>query len=130
MGYDVKMKIGEFHPESKDKKIWFQPFAEVDLCVIGQEGELPKLVKSSLRKKNQGIYWYADNGNDTIEQDCYGDYPTPVPLKDVLAALEEDVRNDPDRYRRTRWALALVRAMWETEHEHKSDSIKVMFFGH
>jgi hypothetical protein len=133
MGYDVRMIIGEVHPEHdrRNKPLsWVSVMATLDLCVIGDKGKLPPLVRASLKKKSEGYYWYADNGNTKVRKDCYGEFPTPVPLKDVLEALEEDVRNDTERYRRFRWALALIRSLWETESEHKSDSIKVLFYGH
>ena len=51
---------------------------------------------------------------------------TPVPIKDVIEALSEDVKHDD--YRRLKWTLASLKAIWEES--NYSEHIYVAFYGH
>lgn len=84
MGYEVRMIIGETHPDSLVVGKYVSVIAMLDLCKIGYDGPLYDLMRPSMKKKSEGWYWYASNGNTKIKKDRYGDFPSPVSLTDVL----------------------------------------------
>src|SRR3990167_6416697 len=108
MGYEIKLIIGKasaligdewklsnqrykddsgFEPE-KDakgkivltgrKEHWFQVFATLDLCKIGGEAELNRVINASFKRgkevaKTDVHYFYGEDGNTPIKDDQYGD---------------------------------------------------------
>lgn len=105
---------------------WFQEMAMVDLCKLGyQDDALNRLIADSHKKaKTDPLnvhYFFGSDGNTQITEDRYGSGMTPVPIADVLAAMEKYA----DYYRRTRWALALLRSM-----EEDAEGLEVLFFGY
>ncbi len=156
MGYELRMHIGQlslemdeyktskdpiidggtlYYPPAKDEngeeiktgrmERSLMQYAELDLCNVG-DSAIGKLAAKAARKKKPPINYgvYVD-GNNTKEQDSYGDYYIPVSLDDAIKALTKDTQ-DHD-YRRFKWALALLKAMRETD---KGDQIIILFRGH
>lgn len=124
MGYETKLIIGvptDFISDLKEG-FWFNKYAEIDLCKMGSDAHISNIPN----KFNQGTipyYYFADDGDRTIDEDKYGDKLKPIPVKTVVDALSKDVRED--KYRRFVWALKLLKEMVKD-----SENICVMFYGH
>jgi hypothetical protein len=106
---------------------FFDCMAEVDLCKVG-EGKVSSLVgevqKMAEKNADKCFYFYGTtDGNKSAKEDRYGDKLHPVPISDVLSALEADA--ELDDYRRFRWAIALLKSM-----KDDSEGLEVMFWGH
>jgi hypothetical protein len=90
--------------------IYFRVYAMLDLCKPGYESNI---IKVDWRNKTKdSVYWYhygAHGGNRETRDDSYGDYSRPVPVAEVIAALEKDAAADD--YHRFSWALAALKAM-------------------
>lgn len=126
MGYETKLMIGlvvdfNFNRKPSRKAKWFQIYAELDLCKLGSKSPLFDLMKKVCRPE---VYWYKSDGNTREMRDRYGDCFKPVPIRDVLAALQADP--DATTYRRIKWAIGLLEEMVQD----KEDDISVVFFGH
>lgn len=123
-----------YYPTLKDKngkdiktgrqEYTFLTAAEIDLKKIGA-GALADLVDKNEKqaaKDEKNVYkWF--NGNTLIEEDCYGKKKIPVPIKDVIKAIETD---NTESYRRYDWALALLKSMETTS----PGEFSVIFYGH
>lgn len=99
--------------------IWFDVYAMIDLRKPGYGSHI--LAIDWRNQESQSAYWYhygEHGGNVETIEDSYGDYPRPVPVAEVIAALEKD---SIEKYRRFDWALALLRAV-------PADS-EVLFYG-
>lgn len=127
-----------YEPERDDKgnivytgrnEHWFQVMAMIDLCKLGyQDDPLNRIIAQSHKHakdttKTDVWFYYADDGNTHINEDHYGAAMSPVPVKDVLAAMKQSA--DATKYRRLIWAIALLESM-STDPE----DLEVMFFGH
>lgn len=107
MGYEIKLIIGSTdHVEGEDN--YFMKYAEIDLCKIGMNSKLNDLEMFN-RSDKTTWYFYADDGNTKVTEDCYGDKFKALPLSDYIEKLQEDVV-DSD-YRRFKWALSLLKSM-------------------
>lgn len=103
-------------------EVYFMEYASIDLCKCGYDSEISKI---DWKNTDKNIFWYyyGSDGNTPIIEDCYGGKSEPVPIKDVIAALEKDVESS--EYRRFKWALALLKSM-----DDDSEELTVMFYGH
>lgn len=163
MGYEIKLIVGKashpcteyevedqailddnlaYFPTKKDEKgayietgrieVYFQTYAMVDLCCPGPDTHLLKL---DWKNTDKHVVWYFyEDGNTAVKQDGYGDSPQPIPVEEVIEALEKDLveslegypgsEGDPDSggYRRFKWAIALLKSM--------DDDTQVLFHGH
>ena len=106
---------------------YFTKYAEVDMCKLGgQDDSLNRLIQHSFSLAKQHpdkvYYFYGRDGNSEVTEDRYGARMHPVPLKDLVRAL-----NDlPDlEYRRLRWLKALVDSMSDDTEE-----MFAMFYGY
>lgn len=124
MGYETKLIIGETSPYAdKNGKQYFSVCGMIDLCKCGSDSEVSKIDWKN-KTGRPVVYWYGYDGNKRVTKDWYDDMPRPVPILDVIRALEEDVQRDD--YRRFRWALGMLRAM----RENNGSDLQVLFFGH
>ena len=125
MGYETKLVIGipSAYPD-KDGGIWFNIFAELDMCKMGAAALISKL---NWQNTSPDTYWYyyVGENDDKITEDKYGDKSRAVPISFVIEALEKDVVQDD--YSRFTWALALLKAM-DASNGYKD--LSVMFYGH
>ncbi|MBT7080175.1 MAG: hypothetical protein HN929_01690 [Chloroflexi bacterium] len=126
MGYETKLIIGkatsvEFE-ENDTTEIYFNVFAEIDLCKCGHDSPVTNIDWGNYDNKKVW-YFYGHDGNTHITEDFYGDRPKPVPVSVVLAALREAA--EEESYRRFDWAIALLSAM-----EDDPEELEVLFFGH
>jgi len=92
--------------------------AQIDLCVFcGKAIEAldAKNQKQSKADKKNVYYYYETDGNTRVDEDKYGAKRNPIPIKKVLKAVEsshmESIHNDDFRYRRSEWAVALLKSM-------------------
>lgn len=136
----LKFSDGSGHPSKKDEEgqlvktgraeRYFMVYAELDLCKLGyQDDALNRLIKKSHEDakrfwSKEFCYFYGTDGNTEITEDCYGEHFWPVPIEDVLAAINESI--DPkEPYRRLTWAKALLEVM-----ANDSEKLTVLFWGH
>lgn len=109
-------------------EIYFQIMGIVELCKIG-DGPLSKVVSKSHKLGNEFskvdfVLFYGFDGDEQFSEDKYGDYSWPVPVKEVCAALSQELSEGED-YRRFVWALALLNSM-----KNDSEQLEVIFWGH
>lgn len=125
MGYETTLLVGiPTTIKDKDGGIYFAVYAALDMCKLGHESAVLDLDWQN--KEEGGDFWYHYHGTDgdiQRNEDYYGDKPKPVPIGDVIRALEMDMART--NYRRLRWAYELLRAM-----ERDDENIAVLFFGH
>ena len=100
---------------------YFMVYAEIDLCKLGHDSHLGKILTANKDSKKE-IYYYGTGGNVAITEDCYGDKPNEASVGDCVEALKLDIANS--NYRRFKWALALLESMQDEE------DISVIWYGH
>lgn len=129
-GYENKRdEKGNLLPTGREL-IWFQIMAEVDLCKLGyQDDSLNRLIQKShddaKADAKHSYYVYGLDGNMEFSEDRYGSKLSPVPVTDVLAAMNESHPTENSEYRRTKWAKSLLAAMVDD-----SEQLEVMFWGY
>lgn len=127
MGYETQLLIGHDTGNSfSGTGIFFMVYATIDLCKLGNSA-LFDLPWENKTPDEASWYWYppTSDGNTIVSEDPYGDIPQPVPIADVISALEEDVANDD--YRRLHWALGMLKAM---QAEARGEELSVLLWGH
>ena len=129
MGYETTLLIGElfnFQVAAKTPEKYFQLISTLELCKTGKSAiwDLPWKNETPDEMK---WYWYAPTGDGNQQQyeDRYGDEPQPVPVADVLEALEEDALQD--NYRRFKWAIALLKSIQDTS---PNSNFPVLYWSH
>lgn len=103
------------------KSTYFMIYATIDLSKCSYDSQIMKLNREN---KNENDYVYFYQGDTLIKTDLYDSYMNPIPIADVIAALEIDYENDD--YRRYRWALDLLKSM----NIDANNEIEVLFYGH
>ena len=106
--------------ETGRTEIYFRVYGIIELCCPGHESNLLQLDWKNGEADSVVWYYYHTDGNTDVREDNYGDVAKPVPVADVIEALEKDLREED--YRRFRWALGFLREM--------DDDAEVMFYGH
>lgn len=107
--------------------------AEIDLCCFRGKAieklDADNQKKSKADKKN-AYKWFLTDGNTLEDEDRYGAKRNPIPVKDVLKAVEashmESIHDHDYRYRRSEWAVALLKSIVG----HQGDNIEVILYGH
>lgn len=126
MGYETQLVVGlDTEQKYNEDGIYFMTYATVDMCKIGSSAlfNLPTVNKTP-DKKHWYFYSICGDGNTPVTEDRYGDMFQPVPLDDVITALEQDVHDS--NYRRFKWALALLKSIKETS----TEELSVILWGH
>ena len=153
MGYETKLYIGKsrftseetkkgeltiengecYRPYLKNKnggfintgrtETYFSVYAMIDLCKCGSESAIHKLNRQNEDKKHFW-YFYGEDGNKPISEDRYGDSLKPVPIGDVIAAIECDMIENSE-YRRFKWALGLLNTM-----KDDNENLEILVYGH
>ncbi len=120
MGYETQLLVGKDTGQSySDEGTYFMVHAHVDMCKLGNSAlfNLPWINKTPEDNK-----WYfyppCGDGDTPVTEDRYGEQFKPIPLANVITALEEDASNDD--YRRVKWALALLKSIQENSGEELS----------
>jgi len=160
MGYEIKLIVGRsgfesreidregvpvveddgevYYPAKKDEhggllftdrtEIWFQVYGMVELCCPRYDSHLLKLDWKN--KESDSKFWQYFLGDTEVTDDKYGDYAKPVPVADVIEALEKDWADSVEEgwgvhgYRRFRWALGFLKSLEDENEAH------VMLYGH
>lgn len=126
--YPYKKLNGEFVPSGRMESTMIEA-GRLDLCkcAYGPFGELVNANERAAKEADPNIVykWWRD-GNTEEETDCYGARKLPIPLKNVIKALDETVKQG-DEYHRFKWALALLKSM----QRHKGGwELQVILYGH
>lgn len=128
-GFEYKRdESGEFIRTGRDQ-IYFSIMAMVDVCRADYYGAVYALAKKSHEiakslKEKQVVEFYLGDGDKELTEDRYGDPFYPIPIKEVCAAIDQDMIADPD-YRRFVWAKALLDSM-----KDDTEDLEVLFFGY
>ena len=123
MGYESKLYVVEKHHTLSRKingkdMLFGEVVAVFNLCKVY---DVSGRVKSY---KDTDAYIYADNDDDKIVVDRYGDPLKEIPLSDMIDILEEAAANDS--YRRYGPCIAYLKAIDPIEWE----DIVVLHYGH
>ncbi len=125
MGYETELLIGKDTDMVFEGRTYFQLVATIDMCKLGESAlfNLPWVNETPEERRWE---WYppTGDGDTSISVDRYDSVPRPIPLIDVLEALEEDI--DQDDYRRLKWAYHMLRSM----HETSPNEFSVMLWGY
>lgn len=118
MGYETQLLVGHDTGQSysSDGTFWMS-YATVDLCKLGYT-ELDSLPWKNETPDIEQWYFFpiCGDGDTPVTEDRYGTKPRPVPIDDVITALE--LNAERDEYRRLLWAIGLLKAMKENSHEN------------
>lgn len=129
-GFDYERDAKGKPVKTGRREQWFEIYAEVDLCKIGNDcpafsallDDVHKLAKE--KSKKHVIYFYGTgNGNSEVKDDNYSDAFYPVSAREVLRALKLD--NAEINYRRFSWAIVLLEAILKDD-----EDAQVIFYGH
>ena len=125
MGYETQLLIGVNTNTVGRNGTYFMIYAHIDMCVLGKSNLFTLPYKNNSPETEKWFFYapYGD-GDTRITTDPYGKYPRPVPISDVIAAIEEDLLNSG--YRRLTWALDLLKSM----NENSSEALSVLLWGH
>ena len=128
-----------WYPYKKDKDDKFIPSGRMEStmieagrldlckCATGAFGKLVSDNEEAANKADQNIVWkWWRDGNHEDETDCYGARKIPVPLEDVIKAIEADVKAG-EKYHRFKWTLTLLKSMKKHSGGWK---LKVILYGH
>lgn len=127
MGYETRLHIGiEYDIANPERTI--SEIARVDLSKVGYSTRTGKVLADA-RKSDEHFTLWADNGNDRITEDRYGDALTAVDMDELIDAMHADNVEEP--YRRFTVALALLTAIRnDPEWDYDRDRIRVVQYGH
>lgn len=121
MGYESKFYIVQKYSKHKeDKKRYAQVIAMFDMC---------KMWPLNVFKTETDCYFYADDGNTQVLEDCYGDPLKEASIKEVIDMLEEAVENGED-YRRIFPLLAALKVIEEQLKRNIWEDVVVLHYGH
>jgi hypothetical protein len=115
----IKDEEGNFVTTGK-KETFFFVYAELDLCKCDYDGFIHKLDR---KNTDESHHWYWYRGSEKRTDDFYGDQPKPMPIAEVIEAIEKD--SEGEEYRRFKWALALLNSM-----KDDPENLQVLWFGH
>lgn len=120
MGYESTFYIVEKSDLYNNKigKKWAKDIASFDMCKIGASSWLSRYPETE-------YYFYADDGNTEVVEDCYGEPLKEIPISDLIDILE----NDPELqgYRRTEPFLALLKGFDQSKF---NNNLVVLHYGH
>lgn len=130
MGYETKLIIGEEMTWDKrpDGSKLILEICRIDLSKCGYTSATAGVLGAA-SKSGEHFCFYADNGNDYVTEDCYGDKVTAVDIDALIAAMESDQKKGT--YRRFSLALALLR-QFRDDPEWQSDRVplRILQWGH
>ncbi len=120
MGYEIQLIVGHAANHIRHEgKHYFMVYATVDLCKPGYTCDLLGLdYTNSDGDPVWEFFSPAGDGNNAISEDCYGKIPKPIPIDDVITALEHDMETNV--YRRFKWAHDLLVSMRGNTNEELS----------
>jgi len=120
----LKDKNGKFIETGRIEHT-FLNIAEIDLCKPGAGAVNNLYEKYSYKGENKDVHKWFRDPNTKIEEDCYGKKKIPVPIPEVIEALEEDNKTFGE-YHRFTWAIALLKAIEKS----RPNGYSVIMFGY
>lgn len=128
MGYETRLHIGIEYDPAWNYERTIHEIARVDLSKAGYTTRTGRLLAQA-RNSDEHFTLWADNGNDRITEDSYGDALTAVDMDELINAMHADNAEEP--YRRFTVALALLTAIRnDPEWNYERDRIRVVQYGH
>ena len=133
MGYEVKVLIGTVSRFDNQTPTWFSTVATYDLCKVDlfemTEGincsGAKLLARNELMEAPIPIYYYADDGNTKIFEDCYDKKLVAFESEILLEELKRQAKtNDYRRFPPLIAMLESLLAVWGKE------KLYVVLFGH
>ena len=122
MGYESKIYIGEKSSiKDNDGMTYVQVIAMFNMCKMGS------LI--NVFEKKTDCYFYADDGNTKVLEDCYGDLLTEAEIKDFIYVLREAIDNG-ETYRRIFPLLAFLETIYEQQRDGKWKNIVLLHYGY
>lgn len=122
MGYESKIYIGEKSSiKDNDGMTYVQVIAMFNMCKMGS------LI--NVFEKKTDCYFYADDGNTKVLEDCYGDPLTEAEIKDFIYVLREAIDNG-ETYRRIFPLLAFLETIYEQQRDGKWKNIALLHYGY
>lgn len=123
MGYESKLYIAEKTSiKGENGKTYAQVIA---MFKMGKIGDL-----TNVFEQETDCYFYADDGNTEVLEDCYGDALREATLEDVIYALEEAIDNG-ENYRRLFPLLSALHTFYEQQKNGVwSKDIVVLHYGY
>ena len=128
MAYELKLIVvepsysglpevkGRMAKETGRTEFYCRVIATIDLCAFRGEA-IEALdrdnIKQSKADKKHVYYYYESDGNTQVKEDRYGEKRNPIPIAEVLKAVEDSHNEDIDEYRyhRSEWAIGLLKSM-------------------
>lgn len=95
MGYETRLYIVEKFNSVKDEneKCYSSIIARFDMCKFYALSDVLRY------KPEASCYFYADDGNTKVLEDCYGEPLKEATIKSVIDILEKEVANGEDYWR-------------------------------
>ena len=128
MGYEIKLYVGESatwnKPDENGKlEVYFSVWAMVDVCKPSYHSNLTRLSYKN-EDPDKSWYFYGADGNTPLTKDQYGDRFKPLPIADVIKALQKDTKGDD--FRRYKWALDTLKSI----QKNGGANAEVILFGY
>lgn len=122
MGYESKIYIAEKSClKDDDGMTYAHIIAMFDMCKMGS------LI--NVFEKKTDCYFYADDGNTRVLEDCYGDSLTEAEIEDFIYVLEEAVSSG-ENYRRIFPLLSTLHTINEQIKDGKWRNIVLLHYGY
>lgn len=120
MGYEMRLYIGRTNgkPSSLDNgHAWLDVYAMVDLCKPGYDTSIYEMTGRGAKKERSEplVYFFAEDGNTSVQEDRYGDKIQAIPIHKVIEAIQKDAKRST--YRRFHWALTMLEAIAKDDPE-------------
>lgn len=124
MGYESKLYIvNKGSLVDADGMKYAQVVAMFDMCKCPTTYVLVGNPKTD-------CYFYADDGNTRVLEDCYGKPLTEATIEEVINLLETDINNGED-YRRLFPLLSVLKTFKEQKDKGIwTDNLVVLHYGH
>lgn len=124
MGYESKLYIvrkykNGFEPEESTGKYYASVIAKFDMCKFYDMSDVLR------HEPETDCYFYADDGNTKVLEDCYGEALTEATVTSVIELLESIVAKGVDYWR----IFPLLSALKVFE-EHGDNDIVVLHYGY
>lgn len=122
MSYESKLYIVEKTPLiSEHGKHYSRIIAMFDMHCMGEI--------TNVFKTETDCYFYADDGDTEVMQDCYGEPLKEASVNDVINALENSIKNG-ETYRRLFPVLAALKVIEEQQSNGTWADIRVLHYGY
>lgn len=125
MGYEVKLIAGTVLSfEQSDVKTLLE-ICRIDLSKPGYDTNTGRYLNESRKAATVHYQFFADNGNDRISEDRYGEPLPAVDIDALIAAMQAD-QDEGGYYRRFSLALAALQDL----REWTDPDLRVIQFGY